>query len=80
MKYAGMQVNVQNRSVLYAEPELALVPESFTADPELAELDVLQAVSADGWLAVSLGEMPAARAEAPAKVAAPASKRRALRR
>lgn len=62
------------------ERPLSLVPESFTADPELAELDVLQAVSADGWLAVSLGEMPAARAAAPAKVAVPASKRRALRR
>lgn len=62
------------------ERPLALVPESFTADPELAELDVLQAVSADGWLAVSLGELPAAKPAAPAKVAAPAAKRRALRR
>ncbi|MFM7248683.1 MAG: hypothetical protein ACKO5R_02185 [Planctomycetaceae bacterium] len=62
------------------ERPLPLVPESFTADPELAELDVLQAVSADGWLAVSLGELPAAKPPAPAKVAAPTAKRRGLRR
>lgn len=58
-----------------------LVPESFVADPKLADLKVLQAAATDGWLALSIGEgvEPAAPAPAP-KVAAPAATRRGLRR
>jgi len=72
------------------ERPLPLVPESFGTDPKLAELDVLQAVSTDGWLAVSLGELPTARTVAqanapskatpPAKVATPATRRGTPRR
>lgn len=63
------------------ERAVPLVPESFATDPKLADLKVLQAVAADGWLAISIGEgvEPAHPAPVP-KVATPASPRRGLRR
>lgn len=62
------------------ERPVPLVPESIAANPGLADLQVLQAVSTDGWLAISLGESPQSSRPAATKVAAPPQPRRGLRR
>lgn len=64
------------------ERPLPLLPEAFVTNPRLADMKVLQAASADGWLAISLGELPESTSPAPAKIAAPpaAPTRRILRR
>jgi hypothetical protein len=64
------------------ERPLPLLPEAFVTNPRLADMKVLQAVSADGWLAISLGELPEATPPSPAKIAAPppSPARRILRR
>ena len=64
------------------ERPLPLMPEAFVTNPRLADMKVLQAVSADGWLAISLGELPEATPPSPAKIAAPppSPARRILRR
>ena len=59
---------------------LPLLPEPFVTNPRLAGMNVLQAVSTDGWLAISLGELPESVAPIQAKVATPAPARRILRR
>jgi hypothetical protein len=64
------------------ERPLPLLPEAFVTNPRLADMKVLQAVSADGWLAISLGELPESPPPSPAKIAAPppSPARRILRR
>jgi len=64
------------------ERPLPLLPEAFVTNPRLADMKVLQAVSTDGWLAISLGELPESPAPTPAKIAAPPTSpaRRILRR
>ncbi len=64
------------------ERPLPLLPEAFVTNPRLADMKVLQAASADGWLAISLGELPESTPPAPAKIAAPPAvpTRRMLRR
>ena len=64
------------------ERPLPLLPEAFVTNPRLADMKVLQAVSTDGWLAISLGELPVPVTPNPAKVAAPppSPARRILRR
>jgi hypothetical protein len=59
---------------------LPLLPETFVTNPKLAEMKVLQAVSTDGWLAISLGELPESVAPVQTKVATPPPARRLLRR
>jgi len=61
---------------------LPLLPEAFVTNPRLADVKVLQAVSADGWLAISLGELPESVARTPAKGASglPTAARRLLRK
>ncbi len=50
---------------------LPLLPETLVTNPRLTDMKVLQAVSTDGWLAISLGELPESVVHSPAKVAAP---------
>lgn len=51
------------------ERPLPLLPEAFVENPKLADLKVLQATAADGWMAISLGETPPAMADRPAAAA-----------
>ena len=58
------------------ERPLPLLPASFVANPRLADVAALQAVCADGWFALALGERPVAAAGGAAAGATPPATRR----
>jgi hypothetical protein len=64
------------------ERPIALLPPRLTADPRLADVRAVQAVSTDGWFAFALASTTQAGGAAPATTAEqpPAASRRTLRR